>query len=37
VFPVTEIVGYGLMKLGTSTGGEMQRLIYLRVKEVAYR
>ncbi len=28
---------YGLLRFGVSAGSEIQRLVYLRVKEVAYK
>ncbi len=35
--PVAAIVAYSVFRFGTSAGGELQRFVYLRVKEVAYR
>lgn len=35
--PVAGIVAYSLLRFGTSLGNELQRYVYLRVKEIAYR
>lgn len=35
-FPLMELIIYGILRFGVSTFEEVQRLVYLRVKQAAY-